>query len=346
MSTNTYYIFKIKDDIAKINSKIVKETTLILTAGQSIRLFGTDYLADKEVSLYEIAPENNDLYSAIISNHYYSDCNLEINNLLSSNKNLYGYSSCHLNSILKQIITIERTGRVSLLGENGWPSLGALFKTLNKLNSSYVVLRKFETLPISFLDGDHDIDLLCNNLQEMVLITGATKRNIGISSYQLNINGEQTDFDIRFVGDNYIDSAWANHILQSRQINQNGISVMSTENQLFSILYHCLTQKKSISKYYLGEIRRLTRLLFGKDLPASVNVLRELLAYFMKSNAYTCPKPKDVSVVQHKENLKIIKRNLKNTSFKNELVRTIYIKTPSKIKNKIPENTRHSIYNI
>lgn len=328
---STYYIFK--TSATKTEIKNTKETPVHLTLAQSLRLFGTDYLANKDITLLEITPKDDILFSDIINGHYYSDCNPEISKLLSTSKNLFGFSSEHLNQISKEIVKIDKNGNLSLLGENGWPDLKTLFRTLKKLGTHYVVLRKYETLPDSFLDGDHDIDLLCGNLAEMLLITGATKRSVGISGYQLVIDSEKTDFDIRFVGDNYYDSSWANNILSSRQFNVNGISVMTKENQLFSILYHCLTQKKSISNYYSKEISRLINLIFNKNLPTSTNALLDLLASFMKSHAYTCPKPRDASVIQNKANIKIIKRKLGK---QNELLRNIYIKTPSKIRNKLP----------
>ncbi|MBR5419119.1 hypothetical protein IK110_02630 [Candidatus Saccharibacteria bacterium] len=343
MSANSFLVFSIgKHNFAGI--KAAEITTASLSEAQALRLFSTKALAGKELSVYEIEPKETTTCARVIGGKYYSDCNKDIIDLLASNKNLFGFPSLRMNSLFKSIVKIS-SSNISILGENGWNSLKELFETLNK-SSSYVVLRKHEKLPEGFVEDDHDLDILCDDLDEIVFLTGAQKRNIGISSYQILVDGKMIDFDIRFAGDNYIDSRWAKAILATRIINDKKIAVMNDENQLFSILYHCLTQKNSISKHYVEQIHSISDRIFGADYKITQPKLLELLAAYMKTNAYLLVKPSDSSVVQNKQNIKTLKKMLKKTSRKTELIRKLYIKTPHKIKDHLSEKKRQELYNI
>ena len=338
MSKDTYFIFGI-GKIEFADAKIVSSAEVLLSKEQSLRLFNSDALAAKEVTVYEIAPKDDTTEAKVIDDKYYSDCNKEIYNLLRNNKNAYGFASRKKNKAIKAIITLG-AAKITLRGENGWTDLKTLFDTLNEANAEYVVLRKFEMLPEGFIDGDHDLDILCADLNEIVLLTGATKRNVGISAYQIRVGDNMIDFDIRFIGDNYIDPQWARMILGNRRINEKNISVMNDENQLFSILYHCLTQKQSVSKYYSERIKEIGGRLFGAEPKVSSEALVNLLASFMNSNAYTFRKPLDVSVVQNKDNIKKLKQMLDIAPFKKSRTRNLYIKTPGRVRRFLPFNIK------
>jgi|GEM_PF-4266329 len=346
MGNDVFYIFsleEINNVDADINVLSVVHTKL--NNAQSIRLFNSDVLASKEVFVYRIMPKDGSVSSVIEREKYYNDSNKIIHEFLKRNKQVFGYSSVHINKILDNIIEIN-SNNFSIKGDDGWSSLKDLFVTLKSSKIEYVVLRKYENLPYDFLEGDHDVDIFCSSLDEIILATGALKRHIGISGYYLIINGEKTDFDIRFVGDNYIDPQWGRIILERRLLNENGVFVMNDENQLFSILYHCLTQKESISSYYKNKIAELSNKIFGYSFENNKENLCKDLALFMQNSSYVYRKPLDTSVVQNKKNIKLLKKYLRKTSKKADFIRAAYIKAPYRITSRLPKSTKEKLYNL
>lgn len=337
-----YYIFSKHETIPSgCGLKTVKEARISFDKQRSRRIFGTDAFDGQILYVFLVQPKNEDSCICIDNERYVDDGNKAICSLLSVD-GYYGYSSKRINSYLGNIINIDDDGVVEIRGEDGWSSLKEFFDVLKTANIPYVVLRKYERLPESFIDGDHDIDILCMDLREMALLTGATKRNIGISAYQVIIDGIKTDFDIRFLGDGYIDSLWASEILDGRVENDNGIFVMNNENQLFSILYHCLTQKTSISKYYKNQIEKLFGIVFSNNIEA--RYYSKYLAAYMKSKKYSICTPLDISVLQNKKNIKQLKKDVYSNNKKNEHIRNAYIKTPYAIRKMIPKNKKEKIF--
>ena len=118
---------------------------------------------------------------------------------------------------------------------------------------------------------------------------------------------------------------------------------MDTENQLFTILYHCLTQKQTISNYYRNIIQKLIKEITKKH-PLNKESLIKLLASFMKSKVYAYERPMDISVIQNRINIELLKRNLKTTSRKNDFIRTVYIKSPYPLRKLIPSKVKKRLF--
>jgi len=312
MKANNYYIFsETKTNRLGKNLKIIKISTVQLTDSLRSRLSYLKLPKSDKLFIYEIEVENDEISPNFENDIYYDDSSIAIHKLLCDKDAFYGSSSRRINRILGSIIEYrDDDNNISIKGDGGWKSLKDLFDILRSSNVKYLVLRKFETLPMSFLEGDHDIDILCESINEIVLTTGATKRNEGISAFCLYISGIKTDFDIRYIGDNYLDSQWARNALNNRKCN-NGVFIMDDENQLFTIIYHCLTQKNNISDYYSDKIATISMRLFGNKLPNADTELCLYLARYMTSNAYGYIKPKDISVIQNKNNIQIIKKEMK-----------------------------------
>lgn len=346
MKNDIFYIFSLEEiNDVNIDVDILNVAHTKLSDTQSIRLFNSDILANKEVFVYKITPRSRNISPAVEKGKYYNDSDKTVREFLEKNKQTFGYSSLRVNKILDNIIEIN-SNNFSIKGDDGWGSLKDLFSVLNGSEIEYVVLRKYENLPYDFLEGDHDIDILCGSLDDVVMATRAKKRNIGINSYYLDISGIKTDFDVRFVGDNYIDSQWGRMILEKRLLNENGVFVMSDENQLFSILYHCLTQKGSISDYYKNKIAELSNKIFGYSFENNKENLCKDLALFMQNSSYVYRKPLDTSVVQNKKNIKLLKKYLRKTSKKADFIRAAYIKAPYRITSRLPKKTREKLYNL
>lgn len=197
----------------------------------------------------------------------------------------------------------------SLLGENGWKSLYEYFVVLKKINVEYVVLRKFEKLPFSFIDGDKDLDVLTNDRALFCRISNALKRSIGISGYKIKVGDSFVALDVRFVGDNYFDPIWAVNAIHSRTTFQEIVYIMDDINYIFSVAYHVLTQKENVSLYYRDLIFKMFKNLFhvDNDCVESDETICCYLVSFMTINGYKYCKPVDVSVVQNKKWIKRIK---------------------------------------
>ena len=118
----------------------------------------------------------------------------------------------------------------------------------------YVILRNFEGEP------DHgDVDILVENLEDTVAVLGAVR----VDAYSNFTDTEQKDLknkylvlvgdrlavlDLRYVGDNYLDSRWQKDILRTRV--KRGILYSPNDHHWFwSLLYHALIHKNDISQY-------------------------------------------------------------------------------------------------
>lgn len=175
-----------------------------------------------------------------------------------------------------------------IVGAEGWESLEQLFYVLNH-TCRYVVLRNFENMPHSFHLGPHaDIDLLSDSFEEIKRITNG--KSVFSKKYRVqcmvDIDGQPTQFDFRFVGDEYYDINWEKHILENRKM-QNGVYVPNEEEYKYMILYHALIHKRVIAEDYVERLDQM----FGHNKWDSV-VLKE----FLDRMNYKFTEPVDYSV--------------------------------------------------
>lgn len=183
----------------------------------------------------------------------------------------------------------------NLLGCVQWKSLSDLFSTLNE-TIDYVVLRNFEQMPDRYFEGDHgDIDILVRDKNEAVHILNANALFLWKFRvhYYLNIDFRAIRFDVRFVGDGYYDASWQEHILANR-ILVNGLYVPSPDDFKYSLLYHALIHKRSISQDYQQKLNQL-----GVDPEGGFIALNN----FMNERHYKYTEPNDLSVYFNRENI-------------------------------------------
>lgn len=186
-------------------------------------------------------------------------------------------------------------------------SLRRVFDVLDLSGIDYVVLRNFEKMPNEVkVDPNHlDVDLLVSDYYEAKrLLDGDNPPSMWNKAYEnghyrvvnrVIIEGKQVDFDLRHVGDNYLDKQWQLDILKRREKwMDTGIFVPSEEDHLYSIIYHAIIQKPSISQTYVNVMKSL-----GKYTDAQARdkkFLRMRLDSFMKNHGYKMVKPMDVTV--------------------------------------------------
>lgn len=169
-----------------------------------------------------------------------------------------------------------------------WESLQSFFSTLNN-NAEYLVLRNYEVFFEGklFNDKHPDIDILCHAPQQIIPYAksvGRTKDKNDFTHQQVMINDKVVDLDIRFVGDGYYDKLWEIDMLKQRKKHLDFCYVMDDENYFYSLLYHALIQKNSISMDYQKRLEYMASKLPVEfnDSPISI----ESLQTFMRSKSY------------------------------------------------------------
>ena len=196
---------------------------------------------------------------------------------------------------------IEYTGKSRGI-KGGFDTIYDFFKTLNN-NIRYCVLRGFEELPEKYPIGEGDIDILVEDKRFFKYLTDGRKVHPEIYriQYEVNIAGKPMKVDVRNVGDDYYCKKWEEDIL-SRRLLINGIYVPCNDDYKYSLLYHCLLQKKNINSKY-DDIFRSFNLIGSKDK------LLDELSRFMVSHMYEFTKPSDLKVYSNTENINYLTGN-------------------------------------
>lgn len=181
-----------------------------------------------------------------------------------------------------------------------WSNLEEAFSLLNK-KCRYLVLRNFENFFDDILvEGHNDIDVLCGSIRDrkkMIQILQATPR-IGVDNgihYKFLYKGKEIALDIRTVGDGYYDKKWQKNMIASRIFNKKGFYTMDDENYFYSLIYHAIYQKPTLSKdYYM----RLNAMKLEKKEYSQIQ-FEESLYDFMKKKKYFYTKTYDFYVITY-----------------------------------------------
>lgn len=169
-------------------------------------------------------------------------------------------------------------------------------------NEKYIVLRNYEEYDNDrFLDNHPDIDILCLNVKAIVRKTNAQpkgSKDDGLH-YLVSINGKNIPVDMRHVGDGYYDTKIESNVLANR-IKHNHYYVMDSKDYFYTLLYHAIIHKGSISEDYK---KRLIHL--GNEICVQYDdkTCFNLLDMYMRSNGYRYTYPKARSTVAHFENI-------------------------------------------
>ena len=184
-------------------------------------------------------------------------------------------------------------------GENGWNSIKELLYVLNS-TSKYVILRNFENFPDQVEYGKHsDIDMLCDSYQTTQLILNGQPTTSTRSRVQntLRIADDYINIDIRFIGDGYLDKKWETDILNFRLIDNKQFYRPNETFYLFSLIYHALIQKGTISQDYIDRVKDLSeRILSFPIILSDERMALSALESYMQSQGYKFVEPSDKSV--------------------------------------------------
>jgi len=203
----------------------------------------------------------------------------------------------------------ETRENMECLGLGAYPSkpkfetMDDVFYALNNdadPNFKYVVLRNFDGLPKDVAVDEHfDLDILVSDYYSAKRILDAysstgDRYEDGVDSKgriqnKFDVGDSTVQTDIRFVGDGYYDEAFERDILESRVKFNDAVFVPSETNHKFSLMYHALVQKPSMSMTYKTQMQ----LFFGTT---DVQSLKQELTIWLDSKGYSVTRPKDPSV--------------------------------------------------
>ncbi len=182
------------------------------------------------------------------------------------------------------------------------------FKKINSnRNLNYVIMRNFDHYPESVTVDEHtDIDILVDDYFLFKSLVGGKNRKK--PAYEdgghkvanlVQFSDKEVTVDTRFVGDNYYCTEWQNCILENKKMYK-GFYIMDEENHFYSLLYHALVHKSSISNTYIKSF-----LVMGKNLGLDVHkdnvtnrkYLRTILDDFMNDKEYKYVRANDRGVL-------------------------------------------------
>lgn len=166
--------------------------------------------------------------------------------------------------------------------------LTMFWNCIKELN--YVVLRNYENV-LEDVNNGGDIDILVDDKEEFIKTTGAIalSRNDDLYSYNYSVHVNNTEIlvDLRVLGDGYYDREWEKSMLENRT-KYKEFYILSQEDYLYSVMYHCILHKKTISAKYDILLRRFG--IYGK-----IKLIKVLNEYMnRKSYRYVIPIDKGV----------------------------------------------------
>lgn len=187
-----------------------------------------------------------------------------------------------------------------LEGADGWSSYKELFDLLN-VSTNYLVQRSFETLPLK--NEEMDIDFLTDDYQRLASALGCSQDKKHLYKGIAYIEGKKISVDLRYVGDNYYNTIWAERMLL-RKTNIGGVFTPRLDDFFFSLLFHCKVQKPSVKEKYVHQLNEVAELLdfswFSKELLNDDNKIAKILNGYYRSEGYFFELPLDREVYTNK----------------------------------------------
>ena len=185
-----------------------------------------------------------------------------------------------------------------LIGAETWHSLTEFFAVLN-LCTKYVVLRNFEALPERHDTQLHgDIDILCSDRDELSLLANAKRAfpQRYRRHYFVNVGGESVPVDIRDIYERYYCERWSLDIIRQR-VSKGGLYIPAQHDYLYSLAYHALMHKRSLSPDYEVKLVALFDSIDQVDpVNSGMGYLADKLKFFMLDKGYSYVRPLDWSV--------------------------------------------------
>lgn len=193
-------------------------------------------------------------------------------------------------------------------------NLREFFDYLND-NISYIILRNWEGVFDEGIYGvgHEDIDILCNDLNRFISLTGATRvhQEHNRDNFVVQIGSMKVRFDVRWVGDGYYPSTMEENLLNRRVFSSQSIFIPNEEDYYYSLAYHALIQKPSLSNEYLTKINEVRNHCMGISTYCSESEVLHDLRQYLQSNNWDVEYPCDPGVYINHYNLRNLPVNKK-----------------------------------
>lgn len=196
--------------------------------------------------------------------------------------------------------------------KNGYfNSITEVFDLLNHHKINYAVLRNYDNLLDDdiYMDGHGDVDLICEDSAVFAKVLHAFPQEFHVKNgepdgthYYIYLKGKYVSLDLRHIGDGYYCEKWEKEMLE-RRVLYNGFYVMNEEDYFYTLIYHAIYQKPSLSIEYQ---KRLTKMAENLNLDSGSNQSSDfisLLETYMRNNNYRYQYPKDKYVPFKKEHI-------------------------------------------
>jgi hypothetical protein len=239
-----------------------------------------------------------------------------------------------------------------LHGATGWGDLTELFDVLN-LTCRYVVLRNFESLPHLPPEDLEDIDLLCGNVRSFVASSNSQVKD-RLQPYKcvITVDGHRIPVDARYVGDGYLDSAWAADILQRHTVRHGIVNVPREDDHFFSLLYHAKLQKHRLKEDYVRSLPRLAGAI-GLDWVSAEDIRSDasaaaILNGYMETAGYHHGTPIDPRVQRNREVERLLSATVRAQSGHGRrmlkgIVGPVVARSPRKLRALVPSSVRRRL---
>ena len=217
---------------------------------------------------------------------------------------LFGLNAGDFCNKFPELETKEILFSRNCVGVGGYASIQQFFYVLNN-TIKYCVLRNHECLPDEYtVEGHGDIDLLIENKNYMFYLTLA--KRVFPESYRvyhtIKIAGEEIPFDFRYVGDNYYDQPWEEHIIKHRRLEKMLFYIPNPEDQYYTLLYHAYIQKWEVKEDYLSKLAHYASVINEVYKPEVESAIKQIDSYLEK-NRFEYIRPDDKTVVFNQENI-------------------------------------------
>jgi len=171
---------------------------------------------------------------------------------------------------------------------DGWKSLEHIFYILNE-TVNYVILRNFELLPNEYKIDEHgDIDILVEDAPTFIAIV-QKHNNLLNNSFNFRNTVEYADtsvlFHTKILGDNYYDYNFEKRLINTAIKNDKGIRIPNSEEYFYSLLYHVLYHKNSISNTYIPILTKYAK-YNNIEFKNNWKYLAKILNDYMKKNNF------------------------------------------------------------
>lgn len=225
----------------------------------------------------------------------------------------------------------------NISGEKGWQDLKELFYVLNN-TVQYVVMRGEENLTQKKSLEHGDIDVLVREWQNAIYIMkGELRWDSPVRPKVLIVTKEQDEFlfDLWKSSLSYHSAEWQENMLATR-VDTGLYYKLNEENDFFSLVYHCLVNKKETARDYYPIFAKmfndlgLNKIYNSSEYLSPIDMYYVALNDYMREKGYEWTRANEDTHCFYNENISKIEPAL------------LYLKEKTNIQNIIPYNVGSS----